>query len=177
MKTVIIIFTALISSLAMQSCNSSIAHKVQNESATEVLAVAALADSSIEKITKTEAEWKAQLTKEEFYILRQKGTERSFTGKYWDNKKEGVYHCATCQLPLFDSKTKFRSGTGWPSFFAPIKSLHVTEYTDNSHGMVRTEVTCGRCDGHLGHVFPDGPQPTGLRYCINSTSLDFKEIK
>lgn len=131
----------------------------------------------VDKIVKTEEEWKAQLTSEEYRILRQKGTERAFTGAYWDNKKDGIYNCAACQLPLFESTTKFKSGTGWPSFFDPIKPAHVARYSDHSHGMVRVEVTCGRCDGHLGHVFNDGPEPTGLRYCINSASLKFQPKK
>lgn len=128
----------------------------------------------IEPIKKTPEQWKEELTAEEFRVLREKGTERAFTGKYWDNKKKGTYTCAGCQLPLFDSDTKFKSGTGWPSFYEPIKANYVTEYVDNSYGMKRTEVTCGRCDGHLGHVFEDGPRPTGLRYCINSVSLGFE---
>lgn len=127
----------------------------------------------VKPIIKTEKEWRAELTPEEFRILRQKGTEPAFTGKYWDNKQQGMYYCAACKQPLFDSKTKFKSGTGWPSFYEPIRENYIKEYHDNSYGMMRTEVTCGRCDGHLGHVFDDGPQPTGLRYCINSVSLGF----
>ena len=132
---------------------------------------------SIEKIVKEESEWKKELGEEEYYVLRQKGTERSFTGDLWDNKEEGTYVCAACKLPLFDSDTKFKSGTGWPSYYQPIREDLVEEIADRTHGMVRTEVVCGRCDGHLGHVFNDGPKPTGLRYCINSVSLDFVKKK
>lgn len=130
---------------------------------------------TLQPVIKSEAEWKEELTSEEFEILRQEGTERAFTGKYWDNKQEGVYVCAACGLPLFKSDTKFRSGTGWPSFYEPIGNRNVAEVKDKSMGMVRTEVLCARCGGHLGHVFTDGPPPTGQRYCINSVALDFEQ--
>ena len=136
-------------------------------------ALANLEDYDFEKVEISEDQWKEELSEDEFYILRKKGTERAFTGEYWDNKKEGIYLCAACDLPLFDSKTKFRSGTGWPSFYIPKYANTVDEESDNSFGMIRTEVLCARCGGHLGHVFPDGPAPTGLRYCINSVSLSF----
>ncbi|MCB0761581.1 MAG: peptide-methionine (R)-S-oxide reductase MsrB [Flavobacteriales bacterium] len=128
-----------------------------------------------ERVELTEQEWKDTLTDEQFYILRQKGTERAFTGAYWDNHEHGMYECAGCGATLFESDTKFDSGTGWPSFYAPADSVCVGEVTDRSHGMTRTEVICNRCGGHLGHVFHDGPAPTHLRYCINSASLQFKE--
>jgi len=126
-----------------------------------------------DRITKTEAEWKKELTPEQYAVLRQKGTERAFTGAYWATKDQGVYHCAGCGEVLFASDTKFDSGCGWPSFYTPMSSNVVTEASDQTHGMVRTEVLCSKCGGHLGHVFDDGPQPTGLRYCINSASLKF----
>jgi peptide-methionine (R)-S-oxide reductase len=135
-----------------------------------------IADSMPTKIVKSETEWRKILGNGLAYnVLREKGTERAFTGKYWDNHEEGIYDCAACALPLFSSKTKFESGTGWPSFYEPIKKAHVIEHSDRSYGMVRTEVVCARCDGHLGHVFEDGPKPTGLRYCMNSVSLNFRK--
>jgi peptide-methionine (R)-S-oxide reductase len=127
-----------------------------------------------EKLNLSDAEWRERLTPEQYQILRQAGTERAFTGKYEANKQEGMYYCAGCGAPLFSSETKYNSGSGWPSYTAPVAGDAVEEHRDMSHGMVRTEVTCARCDGHLGHVFPDGPGSGGLRYCINSASLDFE---
>src|SRR5918997_274740 len=124
-----------------------------------------------EKIEKSDAEWRAELTPEQYRILRQKGTERAFTGAYWDTKALGVYRCAGCGQEVFDSGAKFDSGCGWPSFDRPMDEANVEEHRDTSHGMVRTEVTCSRCGGHLGHVFPDGPPSTGLRYFINTAAL------
>ncbi|RKY18443.1 MAG: peptide-methionine (R)-S-oxide reductase [Planctomycetota bacterium] len=129
------------------------------------------------RIEKTEQQWRAQLTPEQFEVVRASGTERPFCGTLLDNKQEGVYVCVCCGLPLFSSAAKFSSGTGWPSFFQPIGAGNVHETRDEAHGMLRVEITCARCDGHLGHVFEDGPPPTGLRFCLNSESLQFTPAK
>ncbi len=167
---------SLLTVLVLFSCTTKTNSQVKEEAKSLDIKVE-LPEGDIEKIEKSEEEWKQELSEQEFYILRKKGTERPGTGDLLHNKKEGVYVCAACSLPLFSSDTKFRSGTGWPSFYDPIDPRTVAREEDYSHGMKRVEVLCARCDGHLGHVFEDGPRPTGLRYCINAVSLDFVEEK
>ncbi len=165
-------------SMATQSNNAPMAEATPKP----VVPAAATSTSSDEvfdgkELVKTNEEWKASLTREQYYILREDGTDPAFRSQYNDNHEDGDYYCSACHLKLFSSKTKFESGTGWPSFYQPINAKNVIEKTDRSFGSVRTAIECARCHGHLGHVFDDGPKPTGLRYCMNGTALTFEKAK
>lgn len=167
-------FTVITLLAGFAACNSSVTNNTKDMRDMQSKLTDKQPDSTVKTIVKSEQEWKEQLTAEQYYILREKGTERAFTGKYLLNKEVGVYNCAACGNPLFKSNQKFDSHCGWPSFDDQIEGAVKTE-RDSSHGMVRTEIMCARCGGHLGHVFDDGPTNTGLRYCVNSVSIDFEK--
>ncbi|HSF87940.1 MAG TPA: peptide-methionine (R)-S-oxide reductase MsrB [Saprospiraceae bacterium] len=169
-----ILITAMLLGFVMQACLQSASRQPEARPNVSSGSFVDEKGDTIKHVVKSDTDWKAQLDPLAYHVLREKGTERAFSGKYHDNKKTGIYSCAGCGLTLFSSETKFDSGTGWPSFYAPLDKTHVEEDEDISYGMKRVEVLCRRCGGHLGHVFDDGPRPTGLRYCMNSVSLDFQ---
>lgn len=164
-------YILIIASMIIAACNQ--AQEVRSSAVKNEPLLTPQGDT-IQKVVKTEEEWRQQLAPFEFQVLREAGTERAFSGEYWNSKGKGIYTCRACGFALFSSETKFDSGTGWPSYYQPLNSYAIAELSDTSYGMVRTEARCARCQSHLGHVFSDGPPPTGLRYCINSVSLKFQ---
>ena len=170
-------FTALLACNAASNAPQTVSASVVTNTMPEKISAPEGVSDTVKKITKTPEEWRKQLDASAYNVLREKGTERAYSGKYWDNHEKGTYYCAACNLPLFSSDAKFESGTGWPSFFQPLNKQNVAQVSDSSFGMDRTEVECARCGGHLGHIFDDGPKPTGLRYCMNSVSLTFVQSK